>query len=221
MTPEVKTQIENNNIYVCGHHFKAECIQSGRILSTKAWLTSSDSLIPLSCCHGLQKLLRMRTLNVALVTRFMQFLPILLLWTQVWKFTTYVYNWPIPDDHKIYIDRQHSIKSVEDIHKLTSTIEASKICEGVGVDYESRSAAIIDPNADITAFGSIHSTTVVCHSVPQMPTPKQSEATVFFRSIYCLVIMEASDELCNPCSKASKQLKKTTKKRTKVSPAKN
>ena len=33
--------------------------------------------------------------------------------------------------------------------------------------------------------------------------------------------METSDELCNPCSKASKQLKKTTKKRTKVSPAKS
>ena len=33
--------------------------------------------------------------------------------------------------------------------------------------------------------------------------------------------METSDELCNPCSKASKQLKKTTKKRTKASPAKS
>lgn len=32
MTPELKTRIDNNNIYVCERHFKAECIQSGRIL---------------------------------------------------------------------------------------------------------------------------------------------------------------------------------------------
>ena len=31
MTPELKTRIDNNNIYVCERHFKAECIQSGRI----------------------------------------------------------------------------------------------------------------------------------------------------------------------------------------------
>ena len=133
------------------------------------------------------------------------------------EFTTYVYNWPIPDDHKIYNDHKRSIKSVEDIRELLSTIETSKICEGVGEDCESRSAAI-DPNADITAFGP---RTVVRHSVPKMPTPKQFESTVFFRCIECQVIMETSDELCNPCSKASKQLKKTTKKRTKASPAKS
>ena len=133
------------------------------------------------------------------------------------EFTTYVYNWPIPGDHKIYNDHKRSIKSVEDIRELLSTIETSKICEGVGEDCESRSAAI-DPNADITAFGP---RTVVRHSVPKMPTPKQFESTVFFRCIECQVIMETSDELCNPCSKASKQLKKTTKKRTKASPAKS
>ena len=79
------------------------------------------------------------------------------------KFTTYVYNWPIPDDHKICNDHKRSIKSVEDIRELLSTIETSKICEGVGEDCESRSAAI-DPNADITAFGP---RTVVRHSVPK------------------------------------------------------
>ena len=128
------------------------------------------------------------------------------------EFTFYVYNWPIPDDHKIYNDRKRSIKS-----ELLSTIETSKICEGVGEGIESRSAAI-DPNADITAFGP---RTVVCHSVPKLPSPKQFEPTVFFRSIDCQVIMEASDELCNSCSKTSKQLRKVAKKRTKASPAKS
>ena len=133
------------------------------------------------------------------------------------EFTIYVYNWPIPDDHKIYSNHKRSIKSVEDFQELFSTIKTSKICEGVGEDYESRSAAI-DPNADITSFGP---RTVVRHSIPKKPTPKQFEATVFFRSVDCLVITEASDELCNPCSKVSKQLTKTTKKRTKASPAKS
>ena len=32
MTPELKARIENNNTYVCERHFKAERIQSGRIL---------------------------------------------------------------------------------------------------------------------------------------------------------------------------------------------
>ena len=133
------------------------------------------------------------------------------------EFTFYVYNWPIPDDHKIYNDRKRSIKSVEDMQELLSTIETSNICEGVGEGIESRSAAI-DPNADITAFGP---RTVVRHSVPKLPSPKQFEATVFFRSINCQVIMEASDELCNSCSKTSKQLSKVAKKRTKASPAKS
>ena len=133
------------------------------------------------------------------------------------EFTFYVYNWPIPDDHKIYNDRKRSIKSVEDMQELLSTIETSKICDGVGEGIESRSAAI-DPDADITAFGP---RTVVRHSVPKLPSPKQFEATVFFRSIDCQVIMEASDELCNSCSKTSKQLRKVAKKRTKASPAKN
>ena len=123
----------------------------------------------------------------------------------------------LPDDHKIYNDRKRSIKTVEDMQELLSTIETSKICEGVGEGIESRSAAI-DPNADITAFGP---RTVVRHSVPKLPSPKQFEATVFFRSIDCQVIMEASDELCNSCSKTSKQLRKVAKKRTKASPAKS
>ena len=119
------------------------------------------------------------------------------------EFTFYVYNWPIPDDHKIYNDRKRSIRSVEDMKELLSTIETDKICESVGEDHESRSAAI-DPNADITAFGP---RTVVRHSVPKLPTPKQFEATVFFRSMDCQVIMEASDELCNSCSKTSIECK--------------
>ena len=69
------------------------------------------------------------------------------------EFTFCVYNWPIPDDHKIYNDRKRSIKSVEDMQELLSTIETSKICEGVGEGIESRSAAI-DPNHSIWSSNS-------------------------------------------------------------------
>ena len=84
------------------------------------------------------------------------------------EFTIYVYNWPIPDDRKIYSNHKRSKK---DFQGLLSTIKTSKICEGVGEDYESRSAAI-DPSADITSFGP---RTVVRNSIPKKPTPKHSK----------------------------------------------
>ena len=79
------------------------------------------------------------------------------------EFAAYVYNCPIPDNHKIYNDCKLSINSVGDIREHLSTIVTSKICKGVGEDCESRSVAI-DPNVDITAFGP---RTIVAHSVPQ------------------------------------------------------
>ena len=34
------------------------------------------------------------------------------------EFTVYVYNWPIPDDHKIYSDHKQSIKIAQDIRQF-------------------------------------------------------------------------------------------------------
>ncbi len=45
--------------------------------------------------------------------------------------TTYVYNWPVPDDHGLYSNYKRSLKSAEDLQELLSTIETSKICKGV------------------------------------------------------------------------------------------
>ena len=52
-------------------------------------------------------------------------------------FTTYVYNWPIPDGHGLYSNYKRSLKSAEDLQELLSTIETSTICKGVDEDCES------------------------------------------------------------------------------------
>jgi hypothetical protein len=132
------------------------------------------------------------------------------------EFTAYAFNWPIPDDHNIYNEHKRSIKSGEQFREVLSTIEKSKLFEGVPEDHQTKNAAI-DPNTDITIAIP---RTVIRHSVPKKPSPKQFEATVFFRSPNCDVIIERS-ELCDPCSTITKQLKKTNKKRAKTSPAKS
>ncbi|CAB4032834.1 Hypothetical predicted protein, partial [Paramuricea clavata] len=106
------------------------------------------------------------------------------------EFTAYAFSWLIPDDHNTYNEHKRSIKSGEQFREVLSTVEKSKLCEVIG------------------------------HSVPKKPSPKQFEATVFFRSPNCDVIIERS-ELCDPCSTITKQLKKTNKKRAKTSPAKS
>ena len=100
-------------------------------------------------------------------------------YTVIVEFTFYVYNWPIPDDHKIYNDRRRSIKSVEDMQELLSTIETSKICESVSEGIESRSAAI-DPN-------------VVRHSVPKLPS--STSTTVKASRIECKMLKEQLQEM--------------------------
>ncbi|CAB4004957.1 Transposable element P transposase, partial [Paramuricea clavata] len=131
------------------------------------------------------------------------------------EFTAYAFNWPILDDHNIYNEYKRSIKSGEQFREVLSTIEKSKLCEGVPEDHQTKNAAI-DPNTNITIAIP---RTVIRHSVPKKPSPKQFEATVFFRSPNCDVIIERS-EVCDPCSIITKQLKKTNKKRAKTSPAK-
>ena len=58
------------------------------------------------------------------------------------EFTAYAFNWPLPDDHKIYNEHKRSIKSGEQFREVLSTIEKSKLCEGVPEDHQTKNAAI-------------------------------------------------------------------------------
>ena len=52
MTPELKTRIDNNNIYICELHFKPECIQSGKILIC---ITSNYMRLYVLLCHKVRE----------------------------------------------------------------------------------------------------------------------------------------------------------------------
>ena len=75
----------------------------------------------------------------------------------------------------------------------------------------------INPNTDITVPIP---RTVIRHSIPHAPCPKQFKATVFYPSKDCNVLLETS-ECCDPCNKLTKQLKKKKKLKGKASPAKS
>ena len=75
----------------------------------------------------------------------------------------------------------------------------------------------IDPNTDTTVPIP---RTVIRHSIPHVPSPKQFKATVFYQSKDCHVLLDTS-ECCDPCNKVSKQLNKKKKSKGKTSPAKS
>ena len=169
MTPELKKQIDNNNIYVCEAHFKAECIQSGTILvcitsvirayvytprrtivRKKVYVkhaedmpsTSFDVVEPALCLstsltdlishldttvlfQWLTEIAQDENVKCCLSDNVHAVPTYTVIVHSSLKFTAYVYNWPIPDDHKIYNDRKRSIGNVEDIQELLSTIETS------------------------------------------------------------------------------------------------
>ena len=90
------------------------------------------------------------------------------------------------------------------------------ICKGLSEDSRVKSVAI-DPNTDTTVPIP---RTVIRHSIPHVPSPKQFKATVFYRSKDCHVLLDTS-ECCDPCNKVSKQLNKKKKSKGKTSPVKS
>ena len=142
------------------------------------------------------------------------------------EFTTYLFNWPIPDDHTIYTSRKRRIKSFEDVKDLLQFVENSNICKGLPQDEESKSV-VTDPTWDdkVTEF---FQSTVLRHSVPKLPCESHYKTSVTFRSPNCIVLdcttqATTEKEQCKPCSKAHKLLKKATTRKMTVSsvPAKS
>ena len=109
------------------------------------------------------------------------------------EFITYAFNWPLPDDHKIYMDYKHCIKNGEQVKNILSAIESSVVCEGLLEDDDLKSVAI-DPNSvmDVPI-----PRTVIRHSIPHIPSPTQFKATVYYRSAACDMIIDESKP-CDP-----------------------
>ena len=55
------------------------------------------------------------------------------------EFIIYVFNWPIPDDHLIYITRKRCIKTIDNARELIRSVENSNICGGLPQDDETKS----------------------------------------------------------------------------------
>ena len=123
------------------------------------------------------------------------------------EITSFAYNWPIPHDHQVYSGCKHSISTSGQIKELLNAIEKSMICEGLPDDSTVKSVAI-DPNTDTTVPIP---RTVIRHSIPHVPSPKQFKATVFYRSKDCNVLLPETSKCCDPCNKLAKQLKKKSK----------
>ena len=130
------------------------------------------------------------------------------------EFIIYAFNWPLPDDHNIYMAYKHCIKNGEQVKNILSTIQNSMTCEGLLEDDDLKSVAI-DPNSDMDS-----PRTVIRHSIPHILSPTQFKATVYYRSAACDMIVDKSKP-CDPCKTVEKQLRKVAKKRAKASPAKS
>ena len=64
------------------------------------------------------------------------------------EFTVHVFNWPIPDNHAIYNDRNRQVRRLEDCKQLLNLIENSNICDGLPQD-EITQSVVIDPTSDL------------------------------------------------------------------------
>ena len=104
------------------------------------------------------------------------------------EITSFAYNWPIPHDHQVYSECKHSISTCGQIKELLNAIEKSMICKGLPDDSTVKSVAI-DTNTNTTVPIP---RTVIRHSIPHAPSPKQFKATVFYWSKDCNVLLETS-----------------------------
>lgn len=136
------------------------------------------------------------------------------------EFTIYVFNWPIPDDHLIYITRKRCIKTVDNATELIRLVEISNLCEGLPQDDETKSV-VVDPTweEEITEFPQ---STVIRHSTPKLFCESHFKTSVTFRSPHCVVILDTTtseQEACNQCSLTNKSIRKAATRKKKVSSA--
>ena len=102
----------------------------------------------------------------------------------------YVFHWPIPDDHIIYIGGKRSLKCSEDTKELLGLVENSNLCEGLPQDDNTKSV-VVDPTWEQgQGLSDFPKSTVSCHSVPKSFCESHFKSSVTFRSLNCEVILD-------------------------------
>ena len=140
------------------------------------------------------------------------------------EYTIFVYNWPVPVSHNIYLSQSRHIKCLDGIEELTKLIENSSLCQGLPQDDDNKSRAI-DPTWE-EKVEKFTKSTIIRHSIPKVPSESHFQSSVTFRSPECEVILDVKipdAEICSPCLQTDKVIKKAEKKKMKswATPAKS
>jgi hypothetical protein len=111
------------------------------------------------------------------------------------EFTVFVFNWPVPDHHSIYLEQKRSVQYL-DIIELLQKIEKSSLCEGLQEDDDVMSVA-----TEPIGHPSRNPTTIVHHSVPKAIQVEEPhfEVTLSYRMNDCEILVDAEHkkEVCN------------------------
>ena len=141
-------------------------------------------------------------------------------------FSLHVYNWLLPDHHKIYLSRRRRINSAEVAELLLAIHNGEfKICEGLRQNEYLTSIAK-DPID--TSHDSFSPFDVVCHIIPaSIGMDTNYRVMVILGSIDCNVLFDndVSEEqvICKTCLTLQKSIQKqqTRKERKSSAPAKS
>lgn len=133
----------------------------------------------------------------------------------VLEFSVFIYQWPIPEDHSIYKQTNHSVRH-GNIKELLGLLETSSLCEGLP-DIDEIKNVVIDPTTQYQLPG-----TIIRHSVPKNLPDEEAhfEVSVAFRSVDCHVVKETSKDQqkpCQPCSTALNATKRASRRKSKIS----
>ena len=99
------------------------------------------------------------------------------------EFIVFCFQWPIPDDHSIYKNRNRNIRQ-SSIDELLRLVETSVLCKGLPDIDEVKNDAV-DTTVQVHSSG-----TIIRHSVPKNLSNEQvhHEVSVSFRSVNCKYI---------------------------------
>ena len=100
------------------------------------------------------------------------------------EFTTFIFNWPLPDHHPVYKQQKHSVQNL-DIAELLQRIENSTLCKALTKDEDILSVA-----TESTGSPDPNPITIVRHTVPK---PIQVEVPHF--EVACISV----GCLCHAC----------------------
>ena len=233
MTPDLKRQIDGNTIHLCELHpseprrtlIRSEPSEPGTSSSTSSHKTQTrdqfKALVKQINKENLHPwkvdLSQEDTVQFELSDHVHCLPKYTIIADSALEFSTYVYNWPLPDIHPVYGETKRRIK-FNSVKEVLQTIKECVLCNGLPDDEDVKSV-VVDPTSQRAPSG-----TVVRHSIPKNISnkeEKQFEVTVVYRSVDCDIIDSSTAERdqCSPCSTALKAIKKASKRKTRASEA--